>query len=177
MNFDFLGLKKSIAQIQQRLEKVRLEQASIQNQIHSIQYAPTGADDIKNIVSKWVEESSNAYWAGFRASVQTAAKESVPTKGLTLKPLATFGAQIREQSLQMPTQQMGEAICAMFAPHILAMLHQQIDAIEWPENAIPISERAGKMEQLQKALSKLMEEEADLVQSARDAGLNVDGAA
>ena len=52
MNFDFLGLKKSIAQIQQRLEKVRLEQASIQNQIHSIQYAPTGADDIKNIVSK-----------------------------------------------------------------------------------------------------------------------------
>lgn len=173
MNFDFLGLKKSIAQVQERLEKVRLEQASLKNQMQAIRYAPSGAADIKQVVSQWVNESADSYWANFRASVQAAARENIPTKGFTLKPLATFGAQSREQSVPMTNQQMGEAICAMFAPQIVKLLHQQIDAIEWPENAVPVVERSRQIERLESALSKLIDEEASLLQSARDAGLKV----
>lgn len=173
MNFDFLGLKKSISKVQERLEAVRLEQASIRNQIQAIQYAPSGCDDVKEVVARWVSESADAYWSGFRASVKTAAKEAVPTKGVTLKPLVTFGAQGNDPFTQPTHQQIGEMLCAVFSTNIVKALHQEIDAIEWPENAVPIAFRRGQIEKLERAYAKLTQEEAELLESARDAGLSV----
>lgn len=173
MNFDFLGLKKSISQVQDRLDQVRLEKSSLHNQMSNLRYAPAGPADIKAAVTQWVEESAQAYWSEFRASVTAAAKESVPTKGVSLKPLATLGAHGGRETVAMSREQMGQALCAMLAPHILNVLCEQIDAMQWPANAVAIADRDGEMSRLNGLYAQLSKEEEALVKSAHEAGLTV----
>jgi hypothetical protein len=180
MFFDFSAVKKSKESLEKRLFDIRNQTLELQKKVEAIRYAPAAREDAKNHVRTWMRDAANGYAQTLLEKTTRFAKSPANSNGHDLRAFVTFGGatsakgQLVSQDLQPTTQEIGQAMCALLGPVLLDSLIQSIDAMPWPENAVPIASREQLVDDLNKQISKLITEEAQIVRQAGEAGLTVD---
>ena len=180
MFFDFTAIKKSKESLEKRLFDIRNQTLELQKKVEAIRYAPAARENIKTHVRTWVKDAADNYAKKLLEKINRLAKSPVSSNGYDLRPFVTFGgatgpngSQVN-QDLQPSAQEIGQALCALLGPVVLDSLLTAIDAMPWPENAVPMADRERLIAELSEQISKLTAEEAQIVKQAVEAGLTVD---
>lgn len=176
--FDFLSLKKTLANFVDELGGLRSQIEKLRRQREDLINAPATREDVKAMVERWAAGKSAEYVKRLRISVQS----------FINKPVQLLDAQAVEKRMTLfvkSGQQFGagifpgyeledQAICCLLGPALITSLHAAIDAMEnWPEGSIPMSGRAKKISDLDDKIAELSQKESVLVNAAKDAGVHV----
>lgn len=70
--------------------------------------------------------------------------------------------------------QTGPAICAFMGPILIEAMNATVDAMSWPDTAIPTASRDKLIAELDERIVKLQAEEAELITKAQEAGINLE---
>lgn len=174
MFFDFSAIKKSLQSLDSRLKDLRNEKLTLQKQREAVQYAPASKEDVKLHVEKWVKDAGRSYTAKlFDSAKQFARSPRTPNAG-NFQSLATLSGAPGVLDDMTTPHDLGQAMCALLGPVLNDALMKSIDAMDWPDNALPLANRAKQIEGLDERISTLQNEEAEIITKAREAGLNLD---
>ncbi|MDO8320609.1 hypothetical protein [Rhodoferax sp.] len=176
--FDFLSLKKTLANFAGELGGLRSQIEILQRQREDIVNAPATREDVKAMVEKWAAGKSAEYVKQLQFNMQE----------FVTKPEHLLNAQTIENRMTLfgKSRQLGglgmfpgpelddRAICCLMGPALITSLHAAIDAMEnWPKGSIPMSGRAKKISDLDNKIDELSQKESVLVNAAKDAGVRV----
>jgi hypothetical protein len=174
MFFDFSAIKKSLQSLESRLSDLRAEKFELRKKREAIQYAPASKEDVKQRVAKWVTDAGAAFTQDLFIGAKQFAQSPHMRDAGRLQSLATFnGAPGSRLDDTNNPKELGQAMCALLGPLLIESLMKSIDAMEWPQNAIPLANRTEEMEALDKQIGKLQKEESDIITKAKDAGINL----
>lgn len=175
MFFDFSAIKKSLQSLESRLSDLRAEKFELHKKREAIRYAPAAKDDVKQHVAKWVTDAGAAFTQDLFICAKQFAQSPHIRDGGRLQSLTTLnGAPSSRRDDTNNPQEFGQAMCALLGPLLIESFMKSIDAMEWPQNAIPLANRTGEMEALYKQIEKLEKEENEILTKAQDAGLNLE---
>lgn len=180
MFFDFTAVKKSKESLQKRLFDIRNQTLELQKKVEAIRYAPAAREDVKANVRAWVKDAADNYAKTLLEKITRLAKSPVNPNGHDLRAFVTFGGATGpngsriNQDFQPSTQEIGQSMCALLGPVVLDSLLNAIDAMPWPENAVPMADRESLIAELSQKISKLIAEEDQIVNQASEAGLSLD---
>lgn len=176
MTFDFEGLRQVFQSLESRLAGVRSRRADIRNEIldlqkkrEAINYAPGSKEDVKSHLAKWVHAAGADYTTRFVESTEQFARTIRTASSNQLRAMAT----LKGDEFASPGQT-GPAICAFMGPILIEAMNATVDAMSWPDNAIPMANRDKLMEDLDGRIVKLQAEEAELITKAQEAGINLE---
>lgn len=176
--FDFLSLKKTLANFVDELGGLRSQIEKLQRQREDLVNAPATREDVKAMVEKWAAGKSAEYVKRLQFNMQF----------FMNKPGKMLDAQVVENRMTLfgKSRQQGgdgmfpgpeledQAICCLMGPALITSLHAAIDAMEnWPKGSIPMSGRAKKISDLDDKIAELSQKESVLVNAAKDAGVHV----
>jgi len=169
--FDFASIRRSVAGLEQQLQKMHVELGTLHRQREAVIYAPASKDDLKSMLATWIKSSGDKY----RASLNTTLTQFVRVpRNMTPQRLAQIvGISSGDQSLGDVVRpcDVDQALCALFGPLLNAALIDQIDRIDWPEGSMSSDQRAAATEKLTARIDSLEKEKNDLINSAEEAGI------
>jgi hypothetical protein len=174
MIFDFSAIKKSLQSLESRLRDLRNEKLELQKKREAIQYAPASKEDVKSRVATWLAATGAAYNETLLSSAEKFARSPhIPNAG-RLQSLTTFSAAPGVRDDMTAPQELGQALCALLGPILNDALMKSIDAMPWSDNAVPLAKRADQITALNGRISKLQDEENEIITKAQEAGLNLE---
>ncbi len=165
--FNFDSVKKLLQSAEGRLSDIRNQTLELQKQREAVRYAPATRADVKANLAEWASKSEGSeYSEQLRAAVVRFAKTARSgNNGLQLRGLLTLSSEA------LSTQQIGQAVFELLRPQVLERQLAIIDSVPWPEGAMDASQRQQLADDLDARIGKLNAEEAELLTSARAAGL------
>lgn len=174
--FDFLSIRKLIQSATARLSQVRAEIEALRRERDALLYAPAAKSDVKAWLTAWVRDSSEEYRASLRTSLNTVIRQpsnlsspAIKQRGVTL----TGAAQQYGESAS-PVD-LDRAMCALMGAQINESVSKLIDEMrDWPEQGLPMKERATKVAELNQRLGKLETEALELARQAEEAGISLE---
>ena len=172
--FDFSLIRKSVQSLEGRLKDLRIEMNDLQRQRGQILSAPMCRADIKAYLIDWVTKASFGYTDNFRAGISRLAKSP---RGLMPAFDGNGPAAIRllgaaQNFGETPSaMDMDRALCGLFGPQLVDFLTDLVDTMEWPGEGLPMAQRPAAVEKLDLRIGELMQEEAALIDQAREAGI------
>lgn len=176
--FDFLSLKKTLANFAGELGGLRSQIENLQRQREDIVNAPATREDVKAMVEKWAAGKSAEYVKRLQFNMQefvTQPKNLLDAQAVENR-MTLFGKsrQIGEFAMFPGPELEDQVICCLMGPTLITSLHAAIDAMEnWPKGSIPMSGRAKKISDLDDKIAELSQKESVLVNAAKDAGVRV----
>ena len=181
MIFDFLTVKKAVKSLEERHQSIRNQVLELHKKSEAIRYAPIAREDVLNYVRQWVKESADSFVRTLQdgASQFASSPNNSPNAG-RLKTLATLnGAPGTKASptlmdYQATPQEIGQTLCALMGPMLLDGLVDAINKMSWPANALPMANRHQQIEELGAQVAKLEAEDAEIINQAREIGLNLE---
>lgn len=176
--FDFLGLKKTLADFAGELGGLRTQIETLQRQREDIVNAPATREDIKAMVETWAAGRSAEYVRRLQFNMHEFVidPKNLQDPQAISNRMTLFGKSRQLGALAMfPGPELEDmAICCLMGPALIKSLHTAIDAMEdWPKGSIPMSGRARKISDLDDKIAKLAQQESSLVSAAQDAGVRV----
>ena len=175
MNIDFSAVKRAFQGMEARLASIRTEVQQLQTRREAIRHAPAHREDVKTLVKTWVAEASSRFTGELQDGVEKLARNPTSmSKPDEVKHLVTLGALGRPSYTGQEPLELGAILCAVLGPTIQQAAIQAIDAMEWPETAIPAARRQSELEALDTRIEKLLADEREIIEKARDAGLNLE---
>ena len=176
--FNISLFKKSIGDFAAQLRAVRRQIEELQQLRENVTNAPSTREDVKSMVAAWAARKSDEYILRLRFNMGR-----FVTNAMALQDPAEVE---RGMTLYGKTRQLGGAhtmfpgpeledmaICCLLGPQIVKTLHAAIDAMDWPSNSQPLADRARKISDIDARLSKLIQEEQDLVSAAAEHGVQI----
>lgn len=174
MFFDFSAIKKSLQSLESRLRDLRNEKLELQKQREAIQYAPASKEDVKSHVARWLAATGSTYTETLFDSAQKFARSPhIPNAG-RLQSLTTFSGSLGLRDDMTDPHELGQALCALLGPVLNDALMKSIDAMTWPDNAVPLANRAAQIKALADRIGKLQNEENEIINKAQETGLNLE---
>jgi hypothetical protein len=176
--FDFLNLKKTLANFAGELVNLRSQIEILHRQREDIVNAPATREDVKAMVEKWASGRSVEYVKRLQFNMQefvTHPKKLQDAQAIDNR-MTLFGKSRQQGGLGMyPGPELEDmAICCLMGPSLIKSLHAAIDAMEnWPTDSMPMNGRAKKISELDDKLAKLVQQESSLVSAATDAGVHI----
>lgn len=172
--FDFLSVKKSVDDAAARMAVLRTELQELQSKRQNVHLAPAAKDDVKAMVSRWVREGAGTHAATIRETVANMARNpsAMANHIDRAKQLASLGGA-RTPLGELPAQEFGQAICLIFGKQIDEAILREIDAMEWPVNAVPQAKRTEMVAALDEKIVANETEQADIVNKAAEVGLRL----
>lgn len=177
---DFAALRMAKQSVEKKLFDINNEKGELQKKVEAIRHAPATRENVKTHVRTWVKDAADNYAKTLLEKTTRLAKSPVNSSNHDLRAFVTFGGAVGpngsriNQDFQPSTQEIGQAMCALLSPVVLDSLLNAIDAMPWPEGAIPMADREALIAELSQKISKLIEEENEIVKQASEAGLSLD---
>ncbi|MDO9032872.1 MAG: hypothetical protein Q7V09_20790 [Hydrogenophaga sp.] len=172
--FDFASVKRSVQSLEERLGALKKDINELKRKRTLVEAAPVAKEDVKALLSKWVNESGDAYVGALATSVADIARTtSAFTNQSRLKQLASFGALGYSDGIKPDHQALGQSLCAVFGGVISETLNKVVDAMEWPEGALTARQRNEAVEGFNDQIFKLETEAQDIINKASELGIHL----
>lgn len=174
MFFDFLSVKKSIEKLETKLADLRNQSIHLQKQSELIRYAPASKGDVKAMAKKWITEAGLMHTKTLQESAVKFSKSPNHPQAGRFQALATLSAlpvTLDEYSSQ---REIGGILCVLLAPMLAESLDKTIDAMDWPENALPMEGREQKIETISKQIAAVNAEIDQIMIQAHEAGIKLE---
>lgn len=173
--FNFSTLRKSLQDFSAQVHSLRADIERLQRQREDVLSAPAAKADVKAIFNDWFvqrEKDFTEMWSGHLTGVfRKPGNFKDPARAA--QHLAVFAVQ-RNANNGADLKSMDIALCALFGAALKPQLWKMIDAVDLPNEGLPLAERARKIEDLDAQLDRLKAEEAELVQAAAQARIVID---
>lgn len=173
--FDFSSLKKSVQSVADQVKQLRKRIEDLKRQREDIETAPAAKSDIKALVEAWVQSKAVQHQKALRAMLDPFVRKPAKADdvGHVNQYMTLLGA-VSGQNQIADTRSMDAVICGLFGPQILQGLSRSLDALDWPNEGLPMVQRRVALEKLDEEIAALTEEEQALTESARLAGVIVE---
>lgn len=172
--FDLLSIRKTVQDLASRVRESKASIEKMKRQREDIANAPAAKSDIKAHLTQLVEQRSKIYETSFRKQMERFVRSPARINDATImrQDLLISAAPDPGQMANMLHAEFG--LSALFKEQVLKALHAQVDAMDWPVEGMPATERAKAMKDLDESISKSERELAELLSSARAAGIAID---
>ena len=168
--FDFKSLRRSVENVEKKLQVMHTEVADLRRQRERARSAPTSKEDLKILLSAWVASTGDQYRKSlhetlrrFRNPRNLSAHELASVMSITGAP-QPFGDAIRAKDVD-------QALCALFAPLLSKALLDEVDSMEWPADTVTATERNATVARLDERIVQLEQEIKELTTAAEEAGI------
>lgn len=168
--FDFKSLRRSVENVEKKLQDMQTEVANLRRQRERASSAPTSKEDLKTLLSAWVASTGDSY----RQSLHETLRKFRNPRNLSAYELGRvmsiagapqpFGDAIRAQDVD-------QALCALFAPLLTKTLLEEVDRMEWPADTVTNTERDANVARLDDRIAQLDQEIKELTAAAEEAGI------
>lgn len=173
--FDFSLIRRSVQSLEERLKALRVELNDLQRQRSQILSAPMNRADIKVLLNDWLQASASHYAGHLQASLQRLAK--APHAGAQNFDSSRGNVRLLGAATNFgespAAADMDRALCGLFAAPLAQYLAGAVDALDLPGEGLPMKDRPAAVEKLDHRIATLMQEEASLIEQAREAGINL----
>jgi hypothetical protein len=177
--FDFSSLKKSVQSIAGQARDLRAQVENAKREREDITNAPVTREDVKAMVSAWAAGKSAEYVKRLHCNMQELIRDakSLQDPKMIEHRMTLFG-KTRQQGgefTMFPGPELEDmAICCLLGPALVTALHAAIDRMDWPAGALPVAARVKAVNKLDAQIAELVAQEAELVTTARQAGIVIE---
>lgn len=165
------ALRRTVKTFEDRLIEIRSELGKLRAQRDAVVYAPAARSDVKAMLTAWVQNTGAAYSSSLQRSlhefIRTPRSLQVPKR---IEQLVCLVAP-DEAGASPDLRNFDQALCALFGDQLTRALVATIDAMEWPEEGLPLADRASRVEKLDEKITALQAEEVALINQAQSAGI------
>lgn len=172
--FDFLNIRKTLKGFADELSTIRFDIETLTREAEDIQFAPANKDDLFKALEVWAADNQVQY----RAYLKTELNKLIQSPG-DLAEKSSVHRHLHSRGF-LPTPGLSTPIsrdvqlCGLLGPaKFVELVKAQAEAIEWPDQGLPMTERAPAIAKLEKKLAALRVREQDLISAAEKAGLTV----
>lgn len=155
----FAAVRKSTATAREQYANLRAEQESLRQAEARVRYAAAHKSDIRKLVGDWLDLQERAHTAALQETLERFIKrpDEIPA---TTKPGTLEG--------------LGEAsIFGLMAGQARAALLAAVDAMDWPDQGLPMVERTQKLAEILVAIGTNEQQQHELLNAAAEAGLDL----
>lgn len=176
MAFDFFQLKKSIQDFGDQVKKQRAAIEQLQRKREDMACAPAAKSDVKAIFDAWISGCVEEYEENLTRQIAPVLRKPhnyQDPKSHSAMQLAVLAVQPGVGS-PASARSIDRALMALLGPQLRTELFKLIDAMEWPDEGLPMAERIKKLAEMDASISALQKAEAELVQHAAQARIVID---
>jgi hypothetical protein len=171
MKLDFLVFKKSIDTLVANLRDVRNRIELLRREREELASAPATRDDVIAILHRRIDSAAAGYLKNFTETaldpiVRKAHRGDYDQYNHPIIAAPAVGNAPSFANLEA-------GIFFMFKDTVKAAVADAVRRAEWPVGAVALTERAGRLQQLDDEISKLESEESELSRYASEAGVIV----
>ena len=170
---DFGIAKRLFTSAEARLAAIRAELQQMQARREAVRHAAVSREDLKGLVAVWIAGNCSRFPEQVQQIVgRLATNPHALSKSDELKRLVTFGSG--SQFGEDPTD-LSQILSALLGPAMLSAVSAAVDSMDsWPETALTAAQREKELTVLDNKIEKLLHEEREIVDRAREAGLNLE---
>lgn len=169
--FDFVTIKKTVVAIEEQLQKLQNEELQLRGQLAQINSAPASKEDLKEMLSGWVASNAKKYRVSLRETLSKFMRNPRNFTPRNFVDTMSIAGAAQPGSDAVRTQDVDQALCALFGPLLNKALLDEIESMEWPDNAVTTAHRSEKSIQLTTRIDELNREMEQLSLSAIEAGI------
>lgn len=175
--FDFVTIRKTVVAIEEQLQKLQNEEFDLRGQLAQINSAPASKEDLKQMLSSWVAANAEKYRSSLRETLSKFMRNPRNFTPRNFVDTMSITGAAQPGSDAVRTQDVDQALCALFGPLLNKALLDEIDLMEWPDNAVTAVQRAATSTRLSTRIDEVNREMEELSMSAIEAGItwNRDG--
>lgn len=180
MIFDFLSVKKAVKSLEERHQAIRNQVLELHKKSETIRYAPAAREDVLIFVRQWLQESANGFARTLQdGAIQFAKSPGNPNAG-RFRSLVTLGGAPGTKAAPVSADygitqpEVAQSLCALMGPMLLDGVLDAINSMSWPANALPMANRERKIEEIGQQIAELEKEAAEIVNQAREIGINLE---
>lgn len=175
MKFDFSSLQRSVQTLASQIKGLRKQIEDLQREREDVQASAAAKSDVKRIVAQWVESKRAVHAKVLRATLEPFIRKpaNLDDAGRVNQYLTVLGGTLNAGG-QASVVTMDAVICGLFGSQVLDGLNTAIDLMDWPQEGLPLVDRARRLDELDAEIAALVEQEQELTESARQAGLVVE---
>lgn len=169
MNFDILGLRKSLVAFTGNVRTVRLRLETLRREREELAVAPCSREDAIAILHKRIDEAGESFLNNFTLGTLTPVimKSHKGAAGSFTHPI--LSAPVVGHSPEIRNLEAG--IFFAFNKEVKAAIEKAVLLATWPENAIPLAQRESRLQKLDDEILSMERDEAELVRQANEAGV------
>jgi hypothetical protein len=171
--FDFSVLRRTVVSLEEQLQKMQEKETSLRSQLAQVNSAPVSKDDLKQMLSGWVDTNAKTYRLSLRETLSKFTRNPRNFNQRNLFDIMSIAGAAQPGSDAVRTQDVDQALCALFSPLLNKAILDEVDAMEWPDHAISAAQRAAASIRLTTQIDELNRQMEELVQSAIDAGITL----
>jgi len=170
--FDFNFLRKSVADLAQQTRELRGEIQALKQQREQIASASVHRSDLKACLDQVCQVRAAEYRASMAAHLKGMGNDCHSLQGHVDHGYLRLSAPLPGVAGVTPGMVEG-MLCALLGDQLKLALFRVIDELDWPDEGLPMIERADALKKLDSQIDKLIEKEQGLVKSAREAGISI----
>ena len=172
--FDFSLIRRSVTSLGSKIKTMQNELADLYRQREAVLSAPASKDDLKSMLSDWVGAQGEKYQASLRNTLSLFTRNPRNLTPIELARVMSISGAAQPLGDAIRTQDVDQALCALFGPMLQAALLEQVDKVEWPANTMTKAQREAEAEKLTERIEALEKETKELISAAEEAGVNWD---
>lgn len=169
--FDFASFRRSVASLEEQLQKMQNEEIALRNELAQINSAPASKEDLKQMLSQWVDSNAAKYRQSLRETLLKFTANPRNFNPRNLLDVMSISGVAQPGGEAVRTQDVDQALCALFAPFLSKALLAEVDAMEWSASAITMEKRSTGAAALETRIYELNRQIEEMSQQAADAGI------
>lgn len=173
MQFDFSAIRKSVQGLAGQASALRAQIETLKREREDILHAPVARKDMQLMIERWIDRRKDDYLAQLRVTLESAFAnpDQAQDHGRANHKMTLVGVPSYQEGLTEGGRAVEGALCTFFGDNIKHGLEKAFKAMDWPEGGLPFKERCEAIKKLDVKIGDLSKQEADLVTTARSAGI------
>lgn len=171
--FDFASLMRPLQGLKSRAGALGEEITALNALRNRVQSAPATRADVKAMLAHWVDAKAAGFAGSFAATIREFVNRPALMQGHGRVHQVVSLISRASMAGDTESSQLDRTMCALFGPQVKQALIAVVDAMEWPEEGLPLAERAKEIDRIDQLLEKLQGELAGLTRQAAAAGINL----
>lgn len=176
MAFDFKTIKTWLNDYAGQLKKIRVDIEALEVEREDVLFAPPVQGDVRAALVRWVEGQRDAYQATLTQNLTSLAGQRNVIEAPDMLAKAMFQhpfMRVADTTSAFARGDNDRVICGLFGDLMLKSIDSTLNQIEWPKEGLSATDRARRLEELDKKLKALRAEEQAFVSAATDTGIDV----
>lgn len=166
------AVRDAIKPINERRQELQAKKRQLERELERVMTGAACKSDVKTALSIWVRETRTAYVGELRTTLAPHVRDpsglATPSKLVT--PINIVAAAHPYEG-GLDAADISRLVCGLFPDLVETALARTIDAMEWPDEGLPLKDRAPLAERLRQQLAALESEETELISQAEALGL------
>lgn len=178
MNFaDLLaGYRKVTQSGRDQLATLQARKLALEQELGKVRHAPSAKEDLRRMITVWVDAAGRQHTGALQLTLAEFARRpslipAAPLPGQFSAVAPGQRADLAGDSLAPGAIDM--ALCALFPDQVRAALLKAVDALPQWDEGLPASERAKRIEALERQINDVTSEAESLVEQARAEGIDL----